>query len=132
MVSTSTWHAAGRGSILGLACYIRCNNLALTIRDCVSLVGCGSSVFGAPLRNLGKFVYPTLPASFGRDTISRWYFLYLVSMPVEVKYPTQGVKLMCNLSCTPHSSLEKDNSLNHSCVSPRMVCLEYLYRWSRD
>ena len=27
---------------------------------------------------------------------------------------------MCNLSWTPHSSLEKDNSLNHSCVSPNM------------
>ena len=31
----------------------------------------------------------------------------------------------CNLSWTPHSSLEKDNSLNHSCVSPKMGCLEY-------
>ena len=28
---------------------------------------------------------------------------------------------------TPHSSLEKDNSLNYSCVSPIMGCLEYLY-----
>ena len=27
---------------------------------------------------------------------------------------------MCNLSWTPHSNLEKDNSLNHSCVSPKM------------
>ena len=26
----------------------------------------GSSVAGAPLRNLGKFVYPTLPVSFGQ------------------------------------------------------------------
>ena len=32
---------------------------------------------------------------------------------------------MCNLSWTPHSNLEKDNSLNHSCVSPSMGCLEY-------
>ena len=32
---------------------------------------------------------------------------------------------MCNLSLTPHSNLEKDNSLNHSCVSPNMGCLEY-------
>ena len=32
---------------------------------------------------------------------------YLVSMPGEVKYPTQ----MGNLSWTPHSNLEKDNSL---------------------
>ena len=34
---------------------------------------------------------------------------------------------MCNLSWTPHSNLEKDNSLNHSCVSPKMGCLEYFY-----
>ena len=32
---------------------------------------------------------------------------------------------MCNLSWTPHSNLEKDNSLNHSCVSPKMDCLAY-------
>ena len=31
---------------------------------------------------------------------------------------------MCNLSWTPHSNLEKDNSLQ-SCVSPIMGCLEY-------
>ena len=34
---------------------------------------------------------------------------------------------MCNLSWTPHASLEKDNYLNHSCVSPTMGCLEYIY-----
>ena len=32
---------------------------------------------------------------------------------------------MCNLSWTSHSSLEKDNSLNLSCVSPRMGLLVY-------
>ena len=33
---------------------------------------------------------------------------------------------MCNLSWTPHSNIEKDNSLNHSesCVSPKMGCLD--------
>ena len=31
----------------------------------------------------------------------------------------QSALEMCNLSWTPHSSLEKDNSLNHSCVSPK-------------
>ena len=41
---------------------------------------------------------------------------YLVSIAGEV---------MCNLSWTPHSSLEKNNSLNRSCVSPKMGCLEY-------
>ena len=32
---------------------------------------------------------------------------------------------MCNLSLTAHCSLEKDKSeINHSCVSPKMGCLE--------
>ena len=30
---------------------------------------------------------------------------------------------MCDLSWTRHSNLEKDNSLNHSRVSPIMGCL---------
>ena len=33
---------------------------------------------------------------------------------------------MCNLSWNPRSSLEKDNSLNHSCVSHSMLCLEFI------
>ena len=39
VVSTPAWHAVVRGSIpcLDQACYIRCKNLALNIRDCVSL-----------------------------------------------------------------------------------------------
>ena len=32
---------------------------------------------------------------------------------------------MCNLSWTPHSSLEKDNSPINHCVSPGMGCLWY-------
>ena len=50
------------------ACYItiiRCKNHVLNIGDCVSLVGCGSSVVVAPLQNLGKFAYSTLSVSFG-------------------------------------------------------------------
>ena len=66
--------------------------MALYIRDCVSL--CLSD---DTLKAVGPF--------------------YLVSMPGEVKDPTQGV----NVSWTPHSSLEKDNSLNHSCVSPNIL-----------
>ena len=38
---------------------------------------------------------------------------------------TESALEMCNLLWTPHSSLEKDNSLNHFCVSPTMGCLEY-------
>ena len=64
---------------------IRCKNLALYIRDCVS-----QCLSDETLKNVGPF--------------------YLVSMPGEVKDPTQGV-FMCNLSWTPHSNLEKDNSL---------------------
>ena len=79
---------------------IRCKNLALYIRDCVSL--CLSD---ETLKAVGPF--------------------YLVSMPGEVKDPTSLHLEMCNLSWTPHSSLEKDNSLNHSCVSPKVDCLEY-------
>ena len=44
---------------------------------------------------------------------------------VSLPHPAQGVNGW-NLSWTPHSSLEKDNSLNHSCVSPGMGCLEYI------
>ena len=73
--------------------------MALYIRDCESL--CLSD---ETLKAVGPF--------------------YLVSMPGEVKDPTQGVN-MCNLWWTPHSNLEKNNSLNHSCVSPKMGCLEY-------
>ena len=31
---------------------------------------------------------------------------------------------MCNLSCTPHSNLEKDNSLNDSCISPSKTIVQ--------
>ena len=72
-------HVSARHSIIGGSIpgpgmlYFTCKILKtwlstlglLNIRDCVSLVGHGSSVVGAPLRNLGKFVYPTLPVSFG-------------------------------------------------------------------
>ena len=65
VVSTSAWHAAVRGSILGSGMfYFRCKNLALNIRDWVSL---GSSAVGSLLQNLVDFVYPTLPVSFRED-----------------------------------------------------------------
>ena len=40
----------------------------------------------------GNSVYPTLPVSFGGDTKTIGPF-YLVSMPGEVKDPTQGVNV---------------------------------------
>ena len=56
------------GSIPGLGTWQMCKNLALNIRDCVSL--CLSD---ETLKAVGPF--------------------YLVSMPGEVKDPTQGVKV---------------------------------------
>ena len=78
---------------------IRCKNLALYIRDCVSCLS------DETLKAVGPF--------------------YLVSMPGEVKDPTSLHWKCVTCRGLPHSSLEKDNSLNHSCVSPKMGCLEY-------
>ena len=82
---TSAWHAAVRGSILGpgmLKLILGVETwLSFNIRYCIS--GFGSSVIGAPLRNLGKFVYPTLPVSFGCDTISRWSLISCVHARVK-------------------------------------------------
>ena len=76
------------------------------------------------LRIFGNSVYPALPVSFRGDTKSRR------SLPFGVyargsKISHQSALEMYNSSWTPHSSLEKDNSLNHSCVNPKMGCLEY-------
>ena len=76
------------------------------------------------LRNFGNSVNPALPVSLGGDTKSHWSLLSRVYAR-GCKRSQQSVLEMCNLSWTPHSSLEKDNSLNHSCVSPKMGCLEY-------
>ena len=62
------------------------------------------------------FPFTPLCQCLSEETLKAGTF-YLVSMPGTVKDPT--------LSWTPHSSLEKDNSLHHSCVSPNMGCLEY-------
>ena len=64
-----------------------------------------------------------MSVSFGGDTKSRWSLLSGVYARGS-KISHQSALEMCNL-WTPHSNLEKDNSLNHSCVSPSMGCLEY-------
>ena len=64
-----------------------------------------------------------ISVSFGGDTKSRWSLLSGVYARGS-KISHQSALEMCNL-WTPHSNLEKDNSLNHSCVSPSMGCLEY-------
>ena len=79
---------------------IRYKNLALYIRDCVSL--CLSE---KTLKAVGHL----LSGVYARGS----------------KRSHQSVQEMCKFSWTPHSSLEKDNSLNHSCVSRKMGCLEY-------
>ena len=69
VVSTPAWHAGDLGTISGpVMVYFRCKNLALNIRDCVSL--CLSY---QTLKAVGPF--------------------YLVSMSGEVKYPTPGVNV---------------------------------------
>ena len=76
------------------------------------------------LRNFDNSVYPSMPVSFGGNTKSRPSLLSGVyARGSKISHPS--ALEMCNLSWTPHSSLEKYNSLNHSCVSPKMGCLEY-------
>ena len=80
VVGHSLWTRPARVQSPWEARIIRCKNLALYIRDCESLCLSDETV-----KAVGPF--------------------YLVSMPGEVKDPTQG------LSWIPHSNLEKDNSL---------------------
>ena len=67
----------------------------------------GSNPSGTASKLGHMFIYPTLPVSFVGP---------FTSMPGEVKDPhAEGV----NVTWTPNSEI------NHSCVSPRMGCLEY-------
>ena len=66
------------------------------------------------LRNFGESVYPALPVYFGGDTKSRWSLLCGVYARGS-KRTHQSALEMYNFLWTPDdSSLEKDNSLNHS------------------
>ena len=67
--------------------------------------GLDSSVVGAPFRNLGKFVYPTLPVyqCLSDET------LYQIVVPSSGVYARRSEishtgGQMCNLSWTPHST----------------------------
>ena len=65
-----------------------------------------------------------MSVSFGEDTKSRRSLLSGV-YDRGSKISHQSALEMCNLSLTPHVSLEKDNSLNHSyMLAPTMGCLE--------
>ena len=81
------------------ACCIRCKNLALNIRDCISLVRRGSSVVRAPLPNLGKFVIPHC-LCLSDVTLTAVGPFYLVSIQEEVKYPVQGVNVQPGVDST--------------------------------
>ena len=84
----------------------------------------------------GNFVYPTLPLSFGGDIRNRRSLLSGVYARGS-KISHQSALEMCNLSWTPHSSLEKENPLNHSwttleinlatfmCYPVSMMCSKY-------
>ena len=68
------------------------------------------------LRKFGNSVCPALPVSFGGDTKSGRSLLSGVYARGS-KISHQSALEMCNLSWTPHYSLEKDNSLNYSCTT---------------
>ena len=63
--------------------------------------------------------------SFGRDTKRHRSLLYGVYARGSKRSHTGGKCVTCRGRWTPHSNLEKDNSLNHSCVSPNMGCAPY-------
>ena len=67
VVSTSAWHA-GFDPRSNQACHIMLNNVALNIRDCVSLC-------------------------LSEEALEAAGPLYLVYIPGEVQYPTQGIKV---------------------------------------
>ena len=76
---------------------------------------------------IGSITAAATSVSFGGDTKSRRSLLSGVSGVYArgSKRSHQSALEMCNLSWTPHSSLDNDNSLSHSCVGPKMGCLEY-------
>ena len=69
-----------------------------------------------PFRNLGNFVHPTEPVSFGRDTKSRWSVLSGVYARGSKRSHTGG-------KCIPYSGFTNSRKDN-SCVSSSLGCLE--------
>ena len=63
------------------------------------VVLCSNPAAATSLRNFDNSVYPALPVSFGGDTKTVGPF-YLVSIPGEVKYSTQGVNVQPVVDCT--------------------------------
>ena len=77
--------------------------MALNIRDCVSLVGRGSSVVGAQLRNMGKFVFTPHCLFLSHDSLYTVGPFYLVTMPGGSKISHTGGTC---ITCRGHHCLE--------------------------
>ena len=69
------------------------------------------------LWNIGHSVYPALSVSFGEDTKSCRSLLSGVYARGSKR--STSLRWKC-VTYVAHSNLEKDNSLNYSCVSPKM------------
>ena len=114
------------------ACYILGVKTWLSTLQTVSLVERGSSVVGSPLRNLGKFIYSTyiydiacvFRMSHRKLVPSTWCVCQPQCQPARGSKISHTVGNCATCLWTPHYSVEKDNSLNHSCVSLKMGCLE--------
>ena len=79
----------------------------------------GSNRAGAAsLRNFGNSVYPTLPVPFGRDTKRCMSLVSGVYARGSKTSHTGGECVTCR-------GLH-DSEIIHSCVSPRMGCLQYI------
>ena len=79
--------------------YFRCKNLALNIRDTQSLVGVVAQwldrrfeTLAIPFTSLCQYLLEEIPKAVGP--------FYLVSMPGEVKDPTQGVNVQLVVDST--------------------------------
>ena len=75
--------------------------------------GDGGSIPPTAVSKLRQFRSPHIYLCLSEETLKAGGPFYLVSMPEEVKYPTQGV---CVTSSGLTNSREKDNS----CVSPNL------------
>ena len=83
-------------------------------------------VFSAHMKVLPDTWLSTLETVYlclSEDTNSRWSLLSGAYARGSKRSHTEG---KYNLSWTPHSNLEKDNSLNHPSVSSKMVYKEYI------
>ena len=79
--------------------------------------GDGGSIPSTAVLKLRQFRSPHICLCFSEGTLKAGGPFYLVSMPGEVKDPTQGKCVTCSVLT---NSREKDNF----CVNPSLGCLE--------